>query len=594
MIPKIIHYIWLGKKEESKILKKCKKSWKKYCPDYEIKRWDESNLNIDCCKYCRDAYDEKKYAYASDVLRFEILAKYGGVYLDVDVELLRPIDDLLECELFTGFENSKYIAPGLILGVVSNHKIICELIEDYKTKSFKVTTGMKNQESICVIFTNKMKRIGFEINNLTQEKDGIKIFSSDYFAPKSMSDGKIRKTKNTYSIHHYASTWVPGYMRLKVKFLQFVKRLMGEKLVNKIKAKRKVSNNEINKKPRVLHLLTSNKYSGAENVACQIISLFKEEQDLAYCSPNGQIADALKERDINFIPLNKMSKSEVKKAIKAFQPDIVHAHDPRAICTIGRIKGDFKIIAHVHSNRPDFKKKSINSILFNFITKKKKISKIIWVSESCLNDYIFCNKIKDKSLVLNNIINQQEVIDKSNIANLKDKTDIIFLGRLTYPKNPQRLLQIISEIIKKKSDVKVGIIGDGDLKEECENLTMDLKLENNVKFYGFQTNAFGLLKNSKLFLMSSRFEGNPMCVLEAETFGLPIIAPEISELKTTVVDGVSGFLYKSNEDCAKIILELLNNEEKYNKLQKSTEQFSKEYNNLEKYKEILEKFYTEV
>lgn len=342
---------------------------------------------------------------------------------------------------------------------------------------------------------------------------------------------------------------------------------------------------------RVLHLLSSNKYSGAENVACQIISLFKDEQDIAYCSPSGQIADALKERNIEFIPLNKMSKSEVKKAIKEFKPDIVHAHDPRAICTIGRIKGNFKIIAHVHNNRPDFKKISLNSILFNCIVKKKKIRKIFWVSNSCFEDYYFNKNIKDKSLVLNNIINQDEIIAKAENATLQEKTDIVFLGRISYQKNPQRLIQIISKIVNDRPNLKVGIVGDGDLKEDCERLAKELKLENNIKFYGFQTNAFGLLKNSKLFLMSSRFEGNPMCVLEAETFGLPIIAPEISELKTTVVDGVSGFLYKSDEECVEIILDLLNNKEKYNKLQKTTEQFSKEYNNLERYKEILRQSY---
>lgn len=342
---------------------------------------------------------------------------------------------------------------------------------------------------------------------------------------------------------------------------------------------------------RILHLLSSNKYSGAENVACQIVSIFKEEQDVTYCSPNGQIADALKERDISFIPLNKMSKSEVKRAIKEFKPDIVHAHDPRAICTIGRIKGNFKIIAHVHNNRPDFKKISLNSILFNYIVKKRKISKIFWVSNSCFDDYYFNKNIKVKSFILNNIINQDEIIAKAENANLQEKSDIVFLGRICYQKNPQRLIQIISEIVKKKSDVKVAIIGDGDLKEECENLAKDLELENNIKFYGFQTNAFGLLKNSKLFLMSSRFEGNPMCILEAETLALPIIAPEIDELKTTVVEGVSGFLYKSDEECVEIILRLLNNKEKYNKLQKSTEHFSKEYNNLENYKEILKQSY---
>lgn len=338
---------------------------------------------------------------------------------------------------------------------------------------------------------------------------------------------------------------------------------------------------------KILHILSSNKYSGAENVACQIIALFREEDDVAYCSPDGQIADALKERNIKFIPLKKMSTSEVKRAIKEFKPDVVHAHDPKAICTVGLVKGNFKMIAHVHNNRPDFRKKSLNSILFNFIVKKKKISKIFWVSNSCFNDYVFKENVREKSLVLNNIINQDEIIEKSKKAELSEKSDIAFLGRITYQKNPQRLVSIIGKIAEVYPKIKVAIIGDGDLMDECKKLAEELKLQDNIKFYGFLTNSFGLLKNSKLFLMSSRFEGNPMCILEAETLGLPIIAPEISELKTTVIDGVSGYLYKSDEECVKLVTELLNDSDKYKKLKKSTEEFSKEYNDLKKYKEIL-------
>ena len=100
MIPKTIHYIWLGKKREPKILKNCKKTWKKLCPDYTIKRWDEKNLNIDINKYCRQAYDAKKYAFASDVLRFDVLCKHGGIYVDIDVKMIKNFDNLLYKKLF--------------------------------------------------------------------------------------------------------------------------------------------------------------------------------------------------------------------------------------------------------------------------------------------------------------------------------------------------------------------------------------------------------------------------------------------------------------------------------------------------------------
>ena len=127
-IPKIIHYIWLGGNPLPKIAEKCLKSWKKFCPDYQIIKWDETNLNLDINTYCRQAYDEKKYAFASDVLRFDILKNNGGIYLDIDVELLKPIDSFLHHSCFMGFEQEGSIAPGLIMGCEKNHKDIINLL----------------------------------------------------------------------------------------------------------------------------------------------------------------------------------------------------------------------------------------------------------------------------------------------------------------------------------------------------------------------------------------------------------------------------------------------------------------------------------
>ena len=137
------------------------------------------------------------------------------------------------------------------------------------------------------------------------------------------------------------------------------------------------------------------------------------------------------------------------------------------------------------------------------------------------------------------------------------------------------------------SNIKVVVIGDGDLFEETKTLATELDLDDNIKFYGFLNNAFGLLKNSKLFLMSSRFEGNPMCILEAQTLGLPVIAPQINELKTTVIDGVSGYLYNTDDECVEKIIELFSRTQELKELKEKTIEFSKDYNNLTDYKERI-------
>lgn len=234
-IPKIIHYIWLGGAELPKIAKKCINSWKKFCPDYEIKRWDETNLNIDINKYCRQAYDMKKFAFASDVQRFEVLKREGGIYLDIDVELVKPLDDLLDNQMICGFETSNLVNPGVIIGTVPNHKIVAEVCEGYMDKQF--VFNPQNQETVCNILTNKLIEYGLKTDNTLQSFELFKVFPAEYFSPKSLSDGKIRKTKNTYAIHHFVASWLSKKQRLKSKILQFAKRLMGEKLVNKLKNK---------------------------------------------------------------------------------------------------------------------------------------------------------------------------------------------------------------------------------------------------------------------------------------------------------------------------------------------------------------------
>ncbi len=214
-IPRKIHYIWLGGKPLPKIAEECIKSWEKYCPDYEIKRWDESNLNIDCCQYCREAYDAKKYAFASDVLRFDILSREGGVYLDTDVELLKPIDELLQNSCFMGFETMDKVAPGLILGSISNGNTINNIYELYKKDKFVSESGSLNLTTICTRTTNYLLKRGLLLDNSKQIIDEVTIYPTEYFCPLSPITNKKNITSNTYAIHWYYASWYNKKAKLK-------------------------------------------------------------------------------------------------------------------------------------------------------------------------------------------------------------------------------------------------------------------------------------------------------------------------------------------------------------------------------------------
>ena len=218
MIPKIIHYIWLGGKPLPKIAEKCIESWKKICPDYEIKRWDESNLDLEKYEFCKDALAAKKYAFASDVLRTDILYEYGGIYLDIDVEIIKPINDIVEKhDCFMGFETSNLLAPGLIIGTEPKNQDLKNILEIYKKSNFD-SSNMLNVV-ICDIFTNYYKEKGLIANNTTQTIEKTTFYCSEYFSPIDVITNKKKITPNTRSIHWYNASWYTPKQNFKKVFL---------------------------------------------------------------------------------------------------------------------------------------------------------------------------------------------------------------------------------------------------------------------------------------------------------------------------------------------------------------------------------------
>lgn len=230
-IPKKIHYCWFGRQPLPKSVSNCIASWKHYCPDYEIIQWNESNFDVNAIRYTREAYEKKQWAFVSDYARIKIIYENGGIYLDTDVELIKPLNSLLQYEGFMGFQNRETIATGLGFGAVARHPVIRALLEDYKTISFVKEDGSIDQTPCPDRNTKCLQQLGLKADGTRQELWGIQIFPSEYFSPMDWKSGQIKKTVNTYSIHHYAASWLTKeeYRWMKVQ------QLIGTFAYNKLR-----------------------------------------------------------------------------------------------------------------------------------------------------------------------------------------------------------------------------------------------------------------------------------------------------------------------------------------------------------------------
>lgn len=209
MIPKIIHYCWFGGNEKPKLFEKCYKSWKKYCPDYEIIEWNESNFDLSACPlYVRQAYEAKKWAFVTDYVRLKVVYDNGGIYLDTDVELKKKLDFLLEHKAFFGFESGKYIATGLGFGAEKGTEILLEIMKDYDDISFVKEDGSFDTKSCPKRNTEIFLRHGLKQNDMKQFIDGnILILPTVCLCPLDYETGKTKRSKNTIAIHWFSASW---------------------------------------------------------------------------------------------------------------------------------------------------------------------------------------------------------------------------------------------------------------------------------------------------------------------------------------------------------------------------------------------------
>lgn len=222
-IPKVIHYCWFGKSELPLEAKKCIESWKLNLPNYQIKRWDEDNFDLTCCQYVSEAYRKKKWAFVSDYARFWILYNYGGVYFDTDVEVIKNMNDLINKGSFMGEEyidrNNECIGinPGLGIAAESGLDIYKEILDFYSRIHFIDNNGRMNQMTVVEYVTDIMKKHGLEMSKKIQNIDNIFVYPPEYFGAYNYITKELIMTENTYSIHHYAATWLSKLDKLIIK-----------------------------------------------------------------------------------------------------------------------------------------------------------------------------------------------------------------------------------------------------------------------------------------------------------------------------------------------------------------------------------------
>lgn len=207
-IPKIIHYCWFGGAPIPEKDKACIESWRKFCPDYEIIEWNESNYDIAKNRYMKEAYDVKKWGFVPDYARLDIVYTHGGIYLDTDVEIIRNMDPLLEDEAFMGFEDGKFVALGLGFGAAKGNQHIKTMRDVYEGVSFINPDGSFNTLPSPHYTTEYLLEKGLKQNDAFQQIEGISIYPKAYFCPRDYYTGAMNLTENSYTIHHYNASWL--------------------------------------------------------------------------------------------------------------------------------------------------------------------------------------------------------------------------------------------------------------------------------------------------------------------------------------------------------------------------------------------------
>ncbi len=337
---------------------------------------------------------------------------------------------------------------------------------------------------------------------------------------------------------------------------------------------------------KVMHVLNSRIYSGAEKVVCQIIKSFRDDVEMVYCSPDSDnVRQMLAEQAVTYLPMEKLCAAELKRIIREQKPDLIHAHDMRAGFFSALCCGKIPLVSHIHNNAYDARGLSLKTVAYLLAGFKAK--QILWVSESSYEGYAFHKLFAKKSSILYNIIDTDVIFDKKAQDENTYDYDMIYVGRLTFQKDPQRLMRLCARLKESKPDLKVAIVGTGELEAEAKQLCEELKITENVHFLGFQTNPIKMIHDSKVMILTSRWEGTPMCALEAMALGTPVVSTPSDGMTDLLDDGVSGYLTDDDAVMAQKLLRIMTDPEHRTFLGENAKKKFDQINDAPKYRQVI-------
>lgn len=341
---------------------------------------------------------------------------------------------------------------------------------------------------------------------------------------------------------------------------------------------------------KIAFLQKTDKYSGAENVVITIMRLLpKEEYECVYISPDGEIRKVVEAEKLEFCAMPNSSLESVKKTIEQVKPDIIHATDYGMSSYAAMLHMGIPVVSHLHNNVPWLKNPVYPKTLF-FALALPRVSQVISVSPSIEEEFVYRNLLKNKNHVIYNVVDLERVKMLSNSAeNLaKGKYEIAFLGRLTPQKKPLLFCKIIKKYKEIDNNVTAVMIGDGEIRNEVEKYIEENNLKENITLVGFQKNPYQFVKNAKLLLMPSEYEGFGLAAVESLSLGKPVVCSGVGGLKN-VVTPECGLICTEVAAYVAEIQKLLSDKEYYIKKSESAKIRAEKFGDMQEYiRKIIE------
>lgn len=336
-------------------------------------------------------------------------------------------------------------------------------------------------------------------------------------------------------------------------------------------------------KKRIMHLVNTGNYSGLENVVMNISKLEKNHEHI-YVSPKGKINSILEKNNVQHIDVKKISCCEIARLIVQENPDIIHAHDVTASAVAAMLSFRYKkkIISHLHSNDPAMKRFSQRWLIYTLAIPR--FNNIFVVSKSVKNEYKG-NFLKN-SVILENIVS----LDDEKYQKLGKSYDLIMVGRLEIQKDPLKFLTILKRVKQKIPNLKAAYVGDGSIREEFLENVNSLGLQDTIDYLGFLEDPYSIMAKSKIFILTSQYEGFGLVALEAMLLGLPAVVSNVGGLPS-IVDSDSGLVSNNTDDQVNEVIKLLQSESYYKNKSIHAKEKATRINNVEKFLNKLQQVY---